>query len=201
MPEIVYVLTNEAMPGMVKIGRTANLEERLKQLNTTGVPLPFDCAYAVEVEDSNRLEQSLHQLFQENRVHPKREFFRVAQERVVLALSIGQFKVVGVDETSLESAEDVAAVAKAIARRSRIHLEKLGIKIGDTLTFSRDITKTALVQADNRVLFDNQIRSLSESAAKILEAMSGKLTSVSGSDYWMFEGELLSERRNRLEAQ
>ncbi len=39
--EIVYVLTNPAMPGLVKIGKTnqKDIEERMKQLYTTGVPL------------------------------------------------------------------------------------------------------------------------------------------------------------------
>lgn len=38
--EIIYILTNEAMPGYIKIGFTLGLiEERLKQLDRTGVPL------------------------------------------------------------------------------------------------------------------------------------------------------------------
>jgi len=35
---------------------------------------------------------------------------------------------------------------------------------------------------------------------KALQDMGYKSTSVSGSDYWMFDGELLDERRVRLEA-
>lgn len=43
MPEIVYVLTNEAMPGLVKIGRTNNeLAARIRALYSTSVPLPFE---------------------------------------------------------------------------------------------------------------------------------------------------------------
>ena len=38
--QIAYVLTNPAMPGLVKIGKTTQLEvkERMKQLYGTGVP-------------------------------------------------------------------------------------------------------------------------------------------------------------------
>lgn len=43
MPEIIYVLTNEAMPGLVKVGLTNDsVEARLSQLSTaSGVPLSF----------------------------------------------------------------------------------------------------------------------------------------------------------------
>ena len=63
MPEIVYILTNEAMPDMVKIGITSTtVEERMKSLQTTGVPLPFTCYYAAEVEDAGKIERVLHAL-------------------------------------------------------------------------------------------------------------------------------------------
>ena len=42
MEESVYVLTNPAMPYMIKIGKTTRDEElKLADLNSTGVPLPI----------------------------------------------------------------------------------------------------------------------------------------------------------------
>ena len=40
----VYVLTNPAMPGLVKIGRTDSSDPttRVTQLYPTGVPVPFE---------------------------------------------------------------------------------------------------------------------------------------------------------------
>lgn len=42
---IVYLLTNPVMPGLVKIGMTLRdeIDARMKELYTTGVPLPFEC--------------------------------------------------------------------------------------------------------------------------------------------------------------
>tara|TARA_B110000259_G_scaffold18576_1_gene19525 strand:+ start:248 stop:370 length:123 start_codon:yes stop_codon:yes gene_type:complete len=37
----VYILTNEAMPGIIKIGWTdKSVEERMKELDKTATPLP-----------------------------------------------------------------------------------------------------------------------------------------------------------------
>jgi hypothetical protein len=63
MAEIVYVLTNEAMEGLVKIGRTTtSVEQRIRELDNTSVPLPFQCFYAGEVKDSAFVESRLHRL-------------------------------------------------------------------------------------------------------------------------------------------
>lgn len=52
---IVYIATNPAMVGYVKIGRTDNsADQRIKELDGTNVPFPFECGYAVEVEDPKK---------------------------------------------------------------------------------------------------------------------------------------------------
>ena len=51
MNQIVYILKNESMPEYVKIGFThGDVKERLRQLDRTGVPLPFEVYYAATVE-------------------------------------------------------------------------------------------------------------------------------------------------------
>jgi hypothetical protein len=201
MTNIVYVLTNEVMPGLVKIGRTdANdVLVRMSQLNTTGVPLPFECYFAAEVKDSQKLEQTLHKLFSDNRINPKREFFRVEPEKVVLAISIGEFSeitpgIAVVDEQEKEALE------KAKSRRPNLKLEALGIRTGDVLTCSRDENITAIVTEGGRVIFDGENMSLSAAALKALHSLGYTTPTASGSGYWMFEGELLDERRVRIES-
>ena len=62
---IVYVLTNSAMPGLTKIGMTTQegVTSRLNQLYTTGVPVPFECDYACQVKDCEKVEAALHSRF------------------------------------------------------------------------------------------------------------------------------------------
>jgi len=48
------------MPEYVKIGFThGDVKERLKQLDRTGVPLPFEVYYAATVEDAEKEERWL----------------------------------------------------------------------------------------------------------------------------------------------
>lgn len=202
MAQIVYILTNEAMPGIVKIGMTADsVESRLVSLNShSGVPLPFECYFAAEVDSCSRVERILHKLFSEQRINPKREFFRIEPEKAVLAISIGNFKDV-TPGAVVADVDDQEALAKEKARRPRIKLASLGIQVGAVLTFSRDDSITATVVEGNRIEYKNEVTSLSAAALDALHGLGYKTPSASGSEYWMFDGELLDERRHRMEAE
>lgn len=52
---IVYLLTNPCMPGLVKIGMTTreDMDSRIKELYSTGVPVPFECQFACKVKKSD----------------------------------------------------------------------------------------------------------------------------------------------------
>jgi hypothetical protein len=74
----VYVITNESMPGLVKVGVTSNRpEQRAKELDETGSPT----AYKVETaflfsEAAERIEKRAHTLLADVRVRGNREWFR-----------------------------------------------------------------------------------------------------------------------------
>lgn len=81
----VYVLTNEAMPGVVKIGKSIrHPRERSKELDTTGVPVPFDLVFAIYVDDVDAFERQVHDELSLFRVRDNREFFhRSAKDAIV----------------------------------------------------------------------------------------------------------------------
>jgi hypothetical protein len=201
---IIYVFTNEAMPELVKIGFTTNesVEDRLSQLSAhAGVPMPFECFFAAEVEDVEEKERLLHGLFDDKRINKRREFFRIEPEKAVTALRLCKYTDRTPGPIAME-VEDKNAIEAQKVRRSRISLSKLGIREGDTLDFSRDDTIHAIVRANNKIEVDGIETSLSASALEILNRMGyKKTTSVSGSDYWIYDGELLDERRRRFEEQ
>ncbi len=198
--EIVYVLTNEAMEGYVKIGRTStSLEQRIRELNSsTSVPLPFTAFYACTVQDSTFVERQLHDAFDDSRVNPRREFFRIAPERVVAALKLAQIEDITPKRDYVEMPEDQVALNRVRAIRSRFNFGMVDIPVGAELSFSRDENIKAKVvdlHSTNSIEFNGEITSLSRAAQKVLGFDYG----VAGTDYWMYEGETLDERRRRFE--
>ena len=92
MPNIVYALTNQAMPGLVKIGMTdrADMQRRMNELYSTGVPLPFDCVMARQLDDREaaEIEKALHTAFDPYRINSSREFFEIDPEQVKALLRV-----------------------------------------------------------------------------------------------------------------
>ena len=193
--EIVYILINEAMPDYVKIGKTTNLEQRIRTLDVTSVPLPFECFYACTVKDANFVERSLHDAFGDHRVRSNREFFEIAPERVVSALRLAEIENVTPRQDYVETAEDQHALNEARTRRASFNFEMGRIPVGSELTFANDANITARVVDKKHIEINGEVTSPSASAQKIL----GYKHNVQGTIYWMYEGETLRERRERLE--
>lgn len=202
MNEIIYILTNEAMPGYVKIGKTSNnLEQRVRDLSaSTSVPLPFTVFYACKVKDANFVEHQLHDAFDNNRANPRREFFQIAPERVVAALKLAEIEDITPKKDLIETKEDREAHEEALDRRGRFNFELAKIPLGAEIYFSRDETKKAKVvdlHSAKSIEYNGQTISLSTSAQEILGIAYG----VAGTDYWMYDGETLDERRRRIESE
>ena len=199
MNEIIYILINEAMPGYVKIGRTStNLEQRIRDLSaSTSIPIPFTCFYACTVKDAQFVEHQLHDAFDNNRINPKREFFQIAPERVVSALKLAEIENITPKKDFVENQEDQQALIKARKIREKFNFNMAKIPVGAELIFSRDENIKAKVIDNHFVEYDGEKTSLSSSAQKILGFDYG----VAGTDYWMYEGETLDERRKRLATQ
>ena len=195
--QIVYVLTNPAMPGLVKIGKTTQLEvdDRMRQLYGTGVPVPFDCAFACQVRDASEVEKALHLAFGANRINPNREFFRIEPERVIAILRL--LKVDDITKQFEETIEsDVTAVDRQSAqtlkeaRRPRMNFHELGIPDGAVLV-SKDGAHQAVVASDKKVQFNGETCSLTSATRKILGLPDDY--PLQPSPYWTFNGKTVKE--------
>lgn len=67
------------MPDVIKIGfTTGSMDDRLRQLNTTGVPLPFEAVAMFKVNDPQGCEKAVHDRLSKYRINNDREFFKIS---------------------------------------------------------------------------------------------------------------------------
>lgn len=194
---IVYVLVNDAFDGYVKIGKTYNLEQRLRQLDNTSVPLPFRCVYAVKVPDMDVTERLAHGAFADHRTRSNREFFEIDPLRVISALKMtGGEEVTPKDDIAADD-EGLEAMNRQKKRRT-FTLYQAGLKDGDEITYSKNDTIKAVVTGARKILFEGEQDSLSGSALKLLHRDGYNWQTVNGWAFWTFEGETIAERLSRL---
>lgn len=79
----VYILVNDSIPGLIKIGRTArDSPTRAKDLsNSTGIPTPFKVAFELSSDEYGQLEREMHNKLAKYCVASNREFFRCSVDK------------------------------------------------------------------------------------------------------------------------
>jgi hypothetical protein len=81
----IYVLVNESLPGLVKVGfSTKDPALRVKELSSTGIPREFEIAYEALVECPRELEQRVHARLRAQ--HENKEFFRIEPNDAMAAV-------------------------------------------------------------------------------------------------------------------
>lgn len=104
----VYILSNPAMPGLLKIGYTERaIQERVNELNNTGLPSLFEIEATFESSKPHHDEQKIHNYLSNYRYSKNREFFRIdlkdAINRIVKLLSKEPFQIKNPDVLFSES--------------------------------------------------------------------------------------------------
>jgi hypothetical protein len=193
---IVYVLTNPAMPGIVKIGKTSrgSINARLNELYSTGVPVPFECAFAGRVSDESKVEKAFHLAFGPYRLNPKREFFQIEPEQAIALLEL--MITEDVTPSLQEEADKVDTDAKAgsdklKARRPVQNFIEMGIPEGSILQFSQG-DETCTVLNGRKVSYQGEETSLTALTKKLLDTD----RPLQPSPYWQFGGRRLTDIYN-----
>lgn len=199
---IVYILTNESMPEIIKVGITENLERRIKELDNTSTPLPFECYYAVEVDNASTIEKKMHQGLDVYRVRQNREFFSTSPEKAKSFLEIAEImggRNVTPTTEIVNEVQDSQALSNAKKIRERFNFKIINIEPGTILEFIKDRTITCEVVDDTKVRFRDEVVSLTRSALTIIQEMGYDWDRISGPTYWSLNGETLSEIRRKNE--
>ncbi len=83
-PGYVYILINESMPGLLKIGKTRrDSRSRARELYKTGVPTPYQVAFELFCDGYDRTECQIHDELSDFRVNNNREFFRYPLDKAI----------------------------------------------------------------------------------------------------------------------
>ncbi len=205
----VYVLKNEYMPGIIKIGITDNLDERLRTLYNTSVPVAFDVVYACKVNycDCRKIESALHNAFCTDRVNPKREFFKMEAFRAVEILKLFSIEEV-TDEANADIRADLTpseleAQARATVNRESIEQEQrkkrptlnyhdLGVNDGERLYWKDNAEIYVIVHGERKVLYDDEICSLTA----VTQKLKNTTKPIAPAPYWLYNGKPLIDIYN-----
>lgn len=91
----VYVLSNPAMPGLLKIGFTQHSDTKRRALElskNTAVPLHFVVEFEQLLENPVQYERLIHARLSQYRLSPDKEFFRIdldTAERIIRKIVFG----------------------------------------------------------------------------------------------------------------
>ena len=190
---IVYVLSNSAMPGLIKIGHTTqeDAKVRIDQLYTTGVPVPFILEYACKVPNSEEVEKALHIAFAPWRINAKREFFRMEADQAIAILKLLHEEDATaevsrqpsiLDSTSIEAADELNK------KRPQLNFQEMGIAIGELLQ-SKHGAATATVFGPRKVKYGDEEMSLTAVTRIVLNID----YSVQPSPHWSYKGRSLKD--------
>ncbi|AHJ14177.1 GIY-YIG nuclease family protein [Sulfurospirillum multivorans] len=106
----VYILINQSMPGLIKVGKTKrDSRSRARELYSTGIPTPFQVAFEIFCDDYELVEKKIHEKLADFRVNNNREFFKFPIDKAISLLQ----KNSEVSKEDLYSAIDITEKLRA----------------------------------------------------------------------------------------
>ena len=206
----IYILTNPSFPEYVKIGYADDVEKRLNQLNRTECT-PFAFRLYATYEVPNRLaDKKLHSLLdmfdanlravdELNGKKRVKEFYAMQPDKAYHALELIAELTDTTDRLILHEKSNKDRTEDELAnsiRRPKFSFKNLGIKPGEYLEYIRDPKiKVKVLNDDRLVEYEGKEYHLSNLAQQLL----GKPFRVQGPLYFSYNGEVLTELRDRLE--
>ncbi|WP_043741733.1 GIY-YIG nuclease family protein [Novispirillum itersonii] len=197
----IYILVNQSMPGYIKIGMTSStVADRMRSLDGTGIPLPFECFYAVTVENMELAEKKIHDAFGDYRVRKNREFFTVSPDRVKSILEL-----IGKDDVTpksdiVENLDDQGALDAARKRKSIFSFDVVNIPVNAELVSIFSDTEKCVVSGRRKVIFRDKETSLSDAAMILAREHGYQWRTINGPMYWTYNGKTLPEIREEVES-
>ena len=183
----IYIMTNPALKGMVKIGYATDVEMRRKQLSTTALPYEYEVYATYETSgalEDKKLHRMIDNLNSDLRVTSNREFFVMTPQEAyellesiaVISGTVEKLKKIKVPETK-----------KQKTKNPPVDFFKCGIPLGAKLVYIDDSSVVATVVSNRKVQYKEEITSLSA----ISDAIKGY--STQGPSMFMYNGKKVSD--------
>ncbi len=183
----IYIMTNPALKGMVKIGYAADVEMRRKQLSTTALPYEYGIYATYETPgalEDKKLHAMIDNLNPDLRVSKNREFFVMSPEDAYSLLEA--IATISGSKARLKKVKN-NPVKKQKVRRPPVDFTKCNIPMGAELVYIEDPNIVATVVSDRKVEYNGEITSL----PAITGAIKGH--STQGPSYFTYNGKKVSE--------
>ena len=207
-PRYVYILTNPSFrEDWVKIGKSTNMEKRLKTLNTTALPLPFKVYATIKTSKYEELEKIIHKQIDrltDLRINQSREFFNVHPAQ---ALDIFLDQATALDDAIVTKYENgKPRQMYPVLEKSKEEKEKkpqrppfdfsmVGLNVGDKVIFDA-LNLEVKVAGKNKVEYEGRLWSLSAFCGTYLpENMHNASEAYQGPKYFSYQGKTLWEIR------
>lgn len=191
------MLSNERMPGVVKIGRVkgialADVRSRIRGFQT-GSPSPYNIEYVARVDDGVWAERTLHLIHDANRIREPgggNEWFRISVESARATFELAGLELLKeVEEPDVDEipTEPAAADSSPGTRRPPFTFDSLNISVGAKLTYSPDENITCLVVSQDppKVSYEGSEMTLGGLTTKIYGSP------ASGLVRWKYNGKTL----------
>ena len=207
-PGYVYILTNPSFrEDWVKIGKSTNMEKRLKTLNTTALPLPFKVYATIKTSKYEELEKIIHKQIDrltDLRINQSREFFNVHPAQ---ALDIFLDQATALDDAIVTKYENgkprqmYPVLEKAKEEKEKkpqrppFDFSMVGLNVGDKVIFDA-LNLEVKVAGKNKVEYEGRLWSLSAFCGTYLpEHMHNASEAYQGPKYFSYQGKTLWEIR------
>ena len=197
-PGYVYIMTNPSFKeNWVKIGKSARpVELRLKELDTTSVPMPFEIYATLKTSKFNEVEKKTHReidRFTDFRVRKNREFFEVEPQ---VALDLLKDIASLLDDAEIKeykAPEEPESVSKE--RRAPFKFSMAEIKAGEEVTFM-DADIAVKVADEKHIEYQGDLYTLSGFCSTFMpEDKQNVSGAYCGPEHFTYKGELFSNLR------
>ncbi len=184
----IYIMTNQAMPNMVKIGYATDVEKRRKQLSATAVPYDYE-VYATYETSGNLEDKKLHKLIDklnpDLRVQKNREFYVMSPDDAYELL-----EAIATISNSMNKLKKVSVAKEKKAQNAKkppINFKKCKIPVGAELVYTGNKRVKCIVKDEHKVLYKGELTSLSAIVNEI------KGYNCAGPSFFTYKGKLVAD--------